>query len=990
MRQSRFPISNLSIRRRLPLLIGTLLSGIIIASTWASYRGVKESAFEVGRERLQSLTGQLANQTQQSFATALGRTFTAANDTTVRSFLQFPSSTTRVGAVAVLKQFSPPQDQNGLQVELWSANHTPMLVVPEGSSPEAADLTNEFNQSAAEPFKVAGPIRVIKNMVAYTATAAVKDDAGKPIGYLVRWRRALPAPNARKQLADLLGSEASLYYGNTKGDVWTDLEKVVSKPPGGLQSTLEVTHYMRDGNPVMALGRPITGTPWFILVEFPERALLIQANRFLRSVLMIDVALLLIGVAGAFALSLSITGPLQSLTQAASSVSAGDYTRTVDVRHNDELGALAHAFNAMLVKVRGSQRELEQKVKDRTAQLEAAAGALLMVDANGVINSANAKAEQLFGYQAGELLRQPVETLVPERYRHAHPGLRAGFFKAPSARPMGAGRDLYGRRKDGSEVPIEIGLYPIETDGGAFLLASIIDITERKRAEERFRTAVEASPSGILMVDREGRITLANTQTERLFGFSRSELLGQPIEILLPERYRDAHPGLRLGFFEHPTTRAMGAGRDLYGRRKDGSEVPIEIGLNPIETAEGTVVLASIIDITERKRREEQSHLQGAALESAANAILITDAYGKIIWVNKAFTESTGYLPEEVIGKNPRFLKSGQQDPEFYKGMWEAILAGNVWRDTVINRRKDGTLNHEDMTITPILNGSRKITHFVAIKQDITELERTLAELQKKSEELAAMTQQLWQASKLATVGELAASVAHELNNPLATISLRLESLAAQFGGDEPKLRAVEIVSDEVERMGRLVSNLLQFSRRTHQQTSTIDVCEEIDNSLELIEYHLRSQGIDMVRDYASNLPTIQADRQQLRQVFLNLLTNASDAMSGGKIIVSVRVAQVEDGGKNVRIEFVDSGPGIPAANLEKIWDPFFTTKPEGKGTGLGLAICRRVVEEHHGSISIASRPGEGTTVSIFLPATNGKTMTKSKIDTNLVEVIDV
>jgi PAS domain S-box-containing protein len=373
-----------------------------------------------------------------------------------------------------------------------------------------------------------------------------------------------------------------------------------------------------------------------------------------------------------------------------------------------------------------------------------------------------------------------------------------------------------------------------------------------------------------------------------------------------------------------------------------------------------------------RRDAEEQLRLQGAALQAAANAILITDRTGKIIWVNPAFTQHTGYSFQEALGKNPRLLNSGKQDRAFYQEMWATILAGKVWRNTLINRCKDGTLNREDLTITPIQDATGAITHFVGIKQDITELVQALSEVQQKGEELAAMTQQLWQASKLATMGELAASVAHELNNPLAIISLRLESLATQLANDEQKSRAVDIVSNEVERMGKLVGGLLQFSRRGQQEISTIDICEEIENSLELIEYHLRSHKIEVVRQFDSSLPTVQADRQQLRQVFLNLMTNASDAMpQGGKL--TVRASAPANGPvMGVQVELADSGPGIAPADLEKIWEPFFTTKPEGKGTGLGLAICRRVVDEHRGGISIDSRLGEGTTVRIFLPATNG------------------
>src|SRR6185503_5466015 len=247
--------------------------------------------------------------------------------------------------------------------------------------------------------------------------------------------------------------------------------------------------------------------------------------------------------------------------------------------------------------------------------VEASPSAMLMANSQGHITLVNTQTETLFGYHRSELIDQAVEMLVPERYRLKHPGHRTGFFQHPSTRAMGAGRDLYGRRKDGTEMPIEIGLNPITTDEGAFVLASIIDITERKRAEERFRLVVEASPSAILMVNSEGHITLVNTQTETLFGYTRSELLEQRMEILVPERYRGGHPGQRTSFFQHPSTRAMGAGRNLFGRRKDGTEMPIEIGLNPITTDEGTFVLASIIDITERKRAGAEIHRLNDELE---------------------------------------------------------------------------------------------------------------------------------------------------------------------------------------------------------------------------------------------------------------------------------------------------------------------------------------------------------------------------------------
>ena len=247
---------------------------------------------------------------------------------------------------------------------------------------------------------------------------------------------------------------------------------------------------------------------------------------------------------------------------------------------------------------------------------------------------------------------------------------------------------------------------------------------------------------------------------------------------------------------------------------------------------------------------------------------------------------------------------------------------------------------------------------------------RTIA-LQAKNEELNSALQQLWQAAKLATMGELVSSIAHELNNPLATVSLRIESLTAQTSQDDPRRQEMEIIGQEIERMGDLVTNLLQFSRRSQKQISTVDICEEIEKTLELIYYHLRKNNIHVIREFAPEIPGILADRQQLRQLFLNLFTNASDAMlKDGTLTIRV-AAQTEE--KKIFIEIADTGTGIPPEILPKVMEPFYTTKPEGKGTGLGLAICRRIAQEHRGTFDITSEgiPGKGTKIRITLSSTD-------------------
>ena len=240
--------------------------------------------------------------------------------------------------------------------------------------------------------------------------------------------------------------------------------------------------------------------------------------------------------------------------------------------------------------------------------------AIVVVDQQGVIRRANAKTEQMFGHHREELIGQPVEVLIPQRFARRHVEYRERYLDEPRTRPMGASQELFARRKDGSEFPVDIMLSPLDTSEGKVVLAVVRDITERKKIEaqakesqEMFFRLFEFAPDAIVVVDQQGIIRRANAKTEQMFGYRREELVGQPVEVLIPDRFTERHVGYRSKYLHEPRTRPMGAGLELFGRRKDGSEFPVDIMLSPVEAERGRLVLGVVRDITERKQAEAQA-----------------------------------------------------------------------------------------------------------------------------------------------------------------------------------------------------------------------------------------------------------------------------------------------------------------------------------------------------------------------------------------------
>ncbi len=496
---------------------------------------------------------------------------------------------------------------------------------------------------------------------------------------------------------------------------------------------------------------------------------------------------------------------------------------------------------------------------------------------------------------------------------------------------------------------------------------------------------LEAIPDAVVAVNQQGVIIRVNSQTEALFGYTRDELIGQKIEMLVPDRQRPQHHLHREHFHQQPKIRRMGSGLDLYGRRRDGSEFSVEISLSPIATGDGTMVLSVIRDISDRKRIEEELRRVNEELDrrksrelrdsqnrlalivdSSQDAIIGKNLDGIVTHWNKGAEHIYGYTAQEMIGKSISLLAPKDRGDEIPAILQKIRNGQQVEYFESVRVTKDGRSLNVSISVSPIIDAEGKVVGASTIARNITG--------QKKIED------QLRQSQKMEAVGRLAGGVAHDFNNLLGIVTACSELLRSRV--DAASQEYIDNIHEAAKRGAALTRQLLAFSRRQPVQTLVLDLNDRLKEVSKLLR-PLMGDDVEIVLLARSATAIVEADPGQLDQIVVNLAVNARDAMPrGGKLILETAVFNCDESfahehsmspGRYVMLAISDNGTGMDEATRSRIFEPFFTTKELGKGSGLGLATVYGIVKQSGGHVWVYSEPGHGSTFKIYLPSADHK-----------------
>ncbi|HUT66137.1 MAG TPA: PAS domain S-box protein [Spirochaetota bacterium] len=506
-----------------------------------------------------------------------------------------------------------------------------------------------------------------------------------------------------------------------------------------------------------------------------------------------------------------------------------------------------------------------------------------------------------------------------------------------------------------------LSIAPVYTEG--YINIYGMDITEKKRAEGRLHlltSAVEQMGEGIAIIDLDGRFLFVNNAYAGMHGFKQEELEGKLLT--------DIHKGDQLPAIDEANRILKETGSfsgEVWRKRRDGTVFPTIMQNLLLRNSEGREIgiVNTISDITRRKKEEVELKKLSLAVQQSPVGIVITDAEGNIDYVNPSFEAATGYSFDDLLGKNPRILKSGEHSIEFYKNLWDTILQGNEWGGEFHNRKKNGDLYWESASISPIKNEDGRITHFLGVKEDITK--RKLLE------------QQLIHSQKMEAIGTLAGGIAHDFNNMLSVIIGYSDFLLMKLGKEDEQYKIIGEIKKSGQRASNVAQQLLAFSRKQVLRKSLINLNFVVTDMQKML-MRLIDEDISLETAFGENLHMIYADRVQVEQTLMNLIINARDAMPlGGTVTIATENMLVDEQyckeypyarpGEYACLSVADTGIGLEESTSPRVFDPFFTTKEFG--TGLGLSVVYGIVKQHDGWINLSSEPGKGTKFNIFFPA---------------------